>query len=175
MQRHARKQENAFTLIELLVVISIISLLISILLPALAKARETAQAVKCLSNLRQTVLSCHMYSMSNKSYLPLAQEGGNVWVNNWIIKLKPYISNNGELFRCPSTRGTAELYNPTTTYWTVKNSWFMGLSYRYDTRLGNVGPGLWQFLQLASIASYAHDASMNSTTQTTMCWKRMRI
>lgn len=55
-------RKKAFTLIELLVVISIISLLISILLPALSAARESARAVLCLSQLRQTGLAIVMYA-----------------------------------------------------------------------------------------------------------------
>ncbi|MEM8495045.1 MAG: prepilin-type N-terminal cleavage/methylation domain-containing protein [Planctomycetota bacterium] len=59
---------RAFTLIELLVVISIIALLIGILLPALAAARETARTSACLSNIRQLGIGLYSYAGDNNDY-----------------------------------------------------------------------------------------------------------
>ena len=65
-----RAHTQAFTIVELLVVISIVALLIALLMPALAKARETGKRLTCLSNERAVGQAAHMYAADNRGYGP---------------------------------------------------------------------------------------------------------
>jgi prepilin-type processing-associated H-X9-DG protein/prepilin-type N-terminal cleavage/methylation domain-containing protein len=83
-------KRTGFTLVELLVVIGIIALLISILLPALSKARSSAQTMACLSNLRTMGQAVAMYAGEHKQCLPYPTTTlgeGLLWFN----VLDPYL------------------------------------------------------------------------------------
>lgn len=79
-----------FTLIELLVVISIITLLISLLLPALRTARNSARAVLCSSNLRQLGIVFPIYANDNEGQLPPALVGAKT-PGDWQYFIAPYL------------------------------------------------------------------------------------
>jgi prepilin-type N-terminal cleavage/methylation domain-containing protein len=128
LRRRNRRLEG-FTLVELLVVIGIIALLVSILLPTLNRARESARRTKCLANLRNIGQLVHMYANSANGQLPIgyntASSGQHGYLNNyWMLRYltgaTPEIrytglglmypaglispsAVDGQIFYCPST------------------------------------------------------------------------
>ncbi len=86
---------DGFTLIELLVVVSIISVLMALLLPALGKARETARGALCASNLRQVYIAFPVYAQSYNNHFPVPASPSSATVNGvsshsgneWHVKL----------------------------------------------------------------------------------------
>jgi prepilin-type N-terminal cleavage/methylation domain-containing protein/prepilin-type processing-associated H-X9-DG protein len=97
---------RGFTLVELLVVIGIIALLVSILLPALNKAREAANAVRCSSQLRQIGIAFRLYGHDFNQFLPQIAGGAafgtgpSTWGDKrtfWPVQLgTPYLSLPGQ-------------------------------------------------------------------------------
>jgi len=97
MQRH-----RAFTLIELLVVIAIIGILAAMLLPALARSKESGRQTACASNLRQLALAAFFYASDYEGLLPVRSQ-----MNRWPARLQSGYQNPGVLL-CPSERLPAD-------------------------------------------------------------------
>jgi prepilin-type N-terminal cleavage/methylation domain-containing protein len=112
-----RVVRSGFTLLELLVVISIISLLMSIMLPGLNRSREQAQRVVCGSNMRQLTMCWTMYAYDNDDRLCSADTGFNFFgEGNWVADGPLDLPGNfiggteqalkdGVLFGCAQTAG----------------------------------------------------------------------
>jgi prepilin-type N-terminal cleavage/methylation domain-containing protein/prepilin-type processing-associated H-X9-DG protein len=98
----AHRRGRAFTLVELLVVIGIIALLIAILLPALAKAKQAGNRTKCLANIRSLALAQAVYASELKGVLVEAGDGSYDVQGSWIGLLQPYAAGHDLVRRCPS-------------------------------------------------------------------------
>ena len=104
--------KRAFTLLELLVVIAIIAILASLLLPALARAKQKAWAVSCSSNLKQLGLGLKMFADDNDDHYPLSGDSikwnftdPTAATNGWMQQIVSYVQNTN-VYHCP---GNAQL------------------------------------------------------------------
>ena len=98
------KRLKSFTLVELLVVVAIIAVLVGLLTPAIAGARERTRRVKCVSNLRQIGLGMKMYATDNNGDFPDKYLGSTVNCYEHLRPLSNVLSNVGYIFTCPSDK-----------------------------------------------------------------------
>ena len=105
----SRRIARAFTLIELLVVIAIIGILAALLIPTLARSKESARATACLSNLRQIGLALQLYVQDNENHLPSLTNLGVSAVSLPLTTSPPTLDvvltnhvSAGKIFACPS-------------------------------------------------------------------------
>jgi len=108
IRQRGRPKHRGFTLIELLVVIAIIALLVTILMPSLARARELARGAVCLVNARGIGQAVMLYAHEQDEYVPRGEGPEDQWY--WFELLMPYVGcdfgtdkyERARIYRCPA-------------------------------------------------------------------------
>ncbi len=126
--RTRRRLPSGFTLVELLVVTGVIGLLISMLLPAVQFARESARCAQCKNNLRQIGLALHHYVSVHNGIMPfhVGEQDMTDVRQSAMYALLPYCESNPAIFHCPGDIGSPEDPTPFHVHW--------GTSYKLEGR-----------------------------------------
>lgn len=137
-------KRNGFTLIELLVVIAIIALLLSILMPALQRVRKQAQAVGCMSILKQWGLIWYMYTEDNDDKFNTGGSVAGDAANDWPVVLWDYYMKRGSLTLCPSaTKEHFEGVRFAFGAWSWDRGPWTGLKDKQAADYGSYGQNEW--------------------------------
>jgi prepilin-type N-terminal cleavage/methylation domain-containing protein len=169
-----KRRAGGFTLIELLVVIAIIAILAALLLPALAKAKESGRRIACRSNLHQQGITLQLYSQDNNNllpdlrYPPFSQKpptASGFWV--WDIStnfVDQIIANGGSrnVFYCPS--------NPD---WNCDDTWNFGIDGN-NNNAGKDGSGGFRILGYVYLMPGA-GMNIGTTPPASTYWKTNTI
>jgi len=136
--------KEGFTLIELLVVIAIIALLMSILMPALARVKQQAKTMGCLANLKQWTLYFSMYTEDHEGKF---QEGvGDGHTHHWTNALRSYYKNDPKIRCCPTAmKPLIDENGQQSPQWNVFSAWgrFWGQGYAPEGDWGSYGINGW--------------------------------
>jgi len=107
ISKSCQRNSNGFTLIELLVVIAIIALLLSVLIPALSRAKIYAQRLQCANNLKQQALGTLLYAGDNDNYVPLSPGAPWLWdMTFWATNQMAHYAgfDDNQTFFCPANK-----------------------------------------------------------------------
>jgi prepilin-type N-terminal cleavage/methylation domain-containing protein len=155
VEKPHKSKDDAFSLVELLVVIGIVTILLSLLLPVIQRARAMADVTACASNMRQMGIALQIYLNDNQGmtfwrgdnintdgmdwYAYGGRETGNInqgldnYFNHPPRPLNRYLANNFKVFHCPRDTAAPWTFDPDFTIYPADNQFdWVGTSYNFN-------------------------------------------